>query len=393
MDDSRRAHVARWIVDRNPFYLLSAGCGLLGCWLLGDVSQPDLRDTAMKVAALVLYETAVVALAVWLAKKDATVRDAAILSMLTVTLTADAAFFSTETAMVGPTAAAGFAALGAAQALAIVGVLFKSIGVRVPPRGAWLLGLDIATVHLLPAVMRFRAQGFGHSEQVFWQAFVAIGALLAAHAWPDRWHAGADNRTSGRLPPPFVPQLASIAPAVFLTSIVAHTFASVWVFQADFFPVLLSPLLVGSSVLALRRGSIRAVGVLSIAAVLLAVLPSPQALVLVYGRSDWLAISPLRIVLVWAAAVLMGLWRIERSRGALPLSTGFLGLAVLGHTPHAMRIHFVALSVFSRRILSTLSPESREGWGVMLFAMAFLLLGVGAWTSRRRLHDVDGSNA
>ena len=37
----------RWIVDRNPFYLLSACCGLLGCWLLGDVSRPDLLDTAI----------------------------------------------------------------------------------------------------------------------------------------------------------------------------------------------------------------------------------------------------------------------------------------------------------------------------------------------------------
>src|SRR6185503_13921555 len=94
----------RWIVDRNPFYLLSACCGLLGCWLLGDVSRPELRDTALKIAALLGYETAVVALAVWLSKTEATVRDAAMLSVLAVTLSADAAFFSTETAMLQPAA-------------------------------------------------------------------------------------------------------------------------------------------------------------------------------------------------------------------------------------------------------------------------------------------------
>ena len=190
------------------------------------------------------------------------------------------------------------------------------------------------------------------------------------------------------MPPLFAPHLASIAPAVFLTSVVAHTGASTWVFNADFFPVFLSPLLVGVAVPALRRGSIRAVYVLSIAAVLLAVMPPPPALVLTYARSDWLAISPLRIVLVWAAAVVLGLWRIERSRGALLLSTGFVVLAALGHTPQTMRDHFVALSVYLRRILSAAIPASRQGWGAALMMMAFLLLGLGAWTSWRRLHEV-----
>src|SRR5205085_2526032 len=79
--------------------------------------------------------------------------DAAILSMVTVTLTADAAFFATETAMLNPATAAGFAALGAAQALAIVGALFRGIRIQLPPRGGWLLGFDIVTVHVLPVML------------------------------------------------------------------------------------------------------------------------------------------------------------------------------------------------------------------------------------------------
>jgi hypothetical protein len=83
----------RWIVDRNPFYMLSACCGLAACWLLGDVSRPDLADVAMKVAAVFVYEIAVAVLAVWLAKRVTTGRDAAILSVLALTLTADISFF------------------------------------------------------------------------------------------------------------------------------------------------------------------------------------------------------------------------------------------------------------------------------------------------------------
>src|SRR5688572_12702449 len=88
----------RWIVDRNPFYVLSACCGLAACWLLGDVSRPDLADVATKVAAVFAYEIAVAVLAVWLAKRVATTRDAAILSVLALTLTADISFFYTQAA-------------------------------------------------------------------------------------------------------------------------------------------------------------------------------------------------------------------------------------------------------------------------------------------------------
>ena len=45
----------------NAVVGIEAFCGLLGCWLLGDISRPDLLDTAMKVAALLADETAVVA--------------------------------------------------------------------------------------------------------------------------------------------------------------------------------------------------------------------------------------------------------------------------------------------------------------------------------------------
>ena len=48
----------RWIIDRNPFYMLSACCGLAGCWLLGDISRPDLADVAIKVSAVLAYEIA-----------------------------------------------------------------------------------------------------------------------------------------------------------------------------------------------------------------------------------------------------------------------------------------------------------------------------------------------
>jgi len=387
-----RAPSVRWIVDRNPFYLLSACCGLLGCWLLGDVSRPDLLDTAMKTAALLVYETAVVALAVWLSRKDAAVRDGAILSVLTVALAADAAFLSTETAMLKPAAAAGFAALGAAQALAIVGALFKGIPVRVSTRAGWLIGVDIVVVHLLPVMLRFGAEGYDYPELIFWPAFVAMGALLAAHAWPDRWHTGAAQKAS-RTTPSFSPRLASIAPAVFLASIAAQTFAGAWVFHADFHPVFLSPPLVGLAVVALRRGSSRGVYVLSVAAVLLAVIPPPPGFVLVFRQSDWLAISPLRIVLMWAAAVVWGLWRSERTPGALVLSLSFLLLGVLGDSPQVMRGHVMALGVIGRRLLAAAIPASRQGWGAMLLAMAFLLLGLGAWASWRRLHDADPSNA
>src|SRR5215510_4236957 len=143
-------HSLRWIADRNPFYLLSACCGLLGCWLLGSLSQQGLLDVALRITGVLAYELLVVCLGAWLAKKSSMRRDAAILSVLTLILLADFSFFYMQAAMLKMVPAVLFTLFGCAQALCVLGFVFRGFRVRLSRLGQWVLAVNLFVVHLLP---------------------------------------------------------------------------------------------------------------------------------------------------------------------------------------------------------------------------------------------------
>ena len=102
----------------------------------------------------------------------------------------------------------------------------------------------------------------------------------------------------------------------------------------------------------------------------------------------WLGLSPLRLMLVGAVAICWGLWRMRRGPGLFVLASSASLIAIAGHTPEAMRrLAHVAWGA-TRYVAYAAVPSSRAGWGTMLFALAFLLLGVGAWITWRHLPGV-----
>src|SRR5215831_4369708 len=170
-------HSLRWIGDRNPFYLLSACCGLLGCWLLGSISPQEVLDLALRITGVLAYELLVVCLGAWLAKNLSMRRDAAILSVLTLILLADFSFFYPQAAMLKMVPAVLFTLFGCAQALGVMGFLLKGFRVHLPRFGQWLLAVNILGVHLLQLVLRWAAEHSVNLPLAFLVAFAAAGAI------------------------------------------------------------------------------------------------------------------------------------------------------------------------------------------------------------------------
>ena len=61
-------------------------------------------------------------------------------------------------------------------------------------------------------------------------------------------------------------------------------------------------------------------------------------------------------------------------------------LAIFGHTPDAMQRNADVTWRSISNVVKAAVPNSRYGWGALLFAAAFLLLGLGAWATWHR-HD------
>jgi hypothetical protein len=382
--------------------MLSACCGLVGCWLLGDIARQDIIDVVVRIASLLAYQAIVVLLALWLARRQGTRRDAAILSVITLVLAADFAFFFTQSAMLALPAAGPFTAFGIAQSLCLVGILLRGLQARPTRQAEWLLALDWALIYALPLGVRLLIDHGAHEPLTLLAAFTVVGALMAAHAWPKRWRAELSETNAFAGPPGGLSRgIALAAPVVALTSAIGHVFAVKWVYDIGFIAVFPSPLCLGASAICLRLEQRRTEALRKAfdedvvspatpggAAAGLAILAAHFAWgnPLLVAVSDvepgsWLGVSPLRLTLLASALILWSLGRIWRVRMALILACAVAGLVTLGHTPETMALHFRDVVRGADGLALRSLPTSRTGWGALLFTMAFLLLGAGAWIS------------
>src|SRR5213080_3119360 len=88
---SQRRYLARLLIDYNPFYLLSAACMLFGVFALNDSldwSPIALKKLLTMIVTLNVYEAAVIALAIFLLKRNIR-RDALLLLIVEAFFLAD----------------------------------------------------------------------------------------------------------------------------------------------------------------------------------------------------------------------------------------------------------------------------------------------------------------
>ena len=122
-------------------------------------------------------------------------------------------------------------------------------------------------------------------------------------------------------------------------------------------------------------------------AVLLALGDTPPGSIWDGAGWSWMGFSPLRAVLIVASLVFMETWLLHRSRVAFVLGAVASFAALLGHTRVIIGQHLNDLSNGVVHVLSNLMPVSREGWGLFLFSLAFVLLAAGAWLSSWKTRD------
>src|SRR6476469_5495271 len=95
---SPNVSLAKLIVDYNPFYLLSAACMLFGIFALNDSldwSPIALKKLLTMIVTLNVYEAAVIALAVFLLRRNIR-RDALLLLIVEAFFLADVGFLNME---------------------------------------------------------------------------------------------------------------------------------------------------------------------------------------------------------------------------------------------------------------------------------------------------------
>src|SRR5438552_15522935 len=94
-----RRSLFRFIIDHNPFFLLSAVCMLGGCLALTNSlswSPIRLQRLLMLVVTLNIYEALLITLAIFLIAKRRLVRDCTILLMLEAFFLVDVTFLHAE---------------------------------------------------------------------------------------------------------------------------------------------------------------------------------------------------------------------------------------------------------------------------------------------------------
>ncbi|MCC6681091.1 MAG: hypothetical protein IT445_09335 [Phycisphaeraceae bacterium] len=372
-----------WIIDYNPFYLLSGAAMLLGCFLLNRAltqADPDRFDWLVKLLVVFnLYELVVIALGIWLARKLQIMRHALVLLVLEVLLLSDLTLLFHRSFTFNEFNGLWVCAPAWVLALAKLAVIFCGMNIRLLPRGWAILALDLAALLLLGGVWRalVKANLF-HADQLYlgwWLLALLIG--LRGIRWTEHETPRGDP---ARI-------LLTAARYVPLTSVTLHLWATHWVFKGtDLHAYDLAPMLIGLGGLLMikhkdpqwsieRRIALLGTGIAALA--LSAGGP-------VWFNAGYWSITPLRLMLLADAGLWTTAWWINGSH-LLLLPAGVLSflMSALGHN---LCVIFDRL----RTLGDKSTPDSAAGWGWSAVACAFVMLAAGAalsWLTHRSQMD------
>lgn len=393
----------RWVIDRNPLFLISGVCMLGGCFLVSGVIHgydpavvgdwPVLTMLIALLAVLNVYEIAVIWLGLALSRSQTLVRDTRHLLGLALLLIVDASFVYNETSIFKPEIGVLIAAMAALLALIKACWVLRALGIQ-PTRGAAVaVSTALVLMYAMPVAVRLMAHDGFLSQPFAMVVWCALGAVPALYALPLQWvrfkdSDSADHRQLQRL-------IAGGLIVLPLVSLIGHAAALLWIYENTFELSMLSPLLLGLAAVILRQqhrlggpaASAKAAAIVVGCAVVPSLLPAEDLIVESVSYS-WLAFSPLRGVLLLAPAVLFWGWWINgrRTVGAIVVALPLIA-AALGHTPSAMVRH-------ARWLLDLIVeylPKTQLQWGSAAITMAFICLGLGGLVSWKRLERSKGT--
>lgn len=379
-----------WIIDRNPMFLISGVLMLAGCLMVSqhihgidpiDENQGEIvRLLIGLLVVLNLYEFAVIGLGLVLSKTRTLVRDSRHLLGLALLLLVDAAFVYTETGTLAPNIGVTIATIATLLAWAKAWLIIRSLRIHVSAAAMLVTAISLAAMYALPIAVRSLAHDGFLTQTHAMAVWCGLGAVVALHALPKQWvrlgvATSADHRQLQRL-------VAAGLIALPIVSLIGHAAAALWVYENAFMPAMLSPILLGVALLILRhhqalggaKPSAHAAALFVASAVVASLIPGEE-LLYQSEQFSWVAMSPLRGVLVMAPLVLGWAWWMSGKTFAGFLNTLLPVIAAsLGHTVQAMLEHIQWIA----------ESTTLLGWGTIAIGLSLLSLVFGSAVSWRR---------
>ncbi len=377
--------VFRFIVDHNPFFMLSAVCMLVACRLLLAAIAPDpgqghVWKILMLVGTLNVYEFLLIGLAVFLVSRPACYRDVKILLILEALFLVDVTFLNSE--LYSAAWSVGLVVNSCLLVLAAVKLWMVRKVARLDD--GMTLGFVLLSVAVLLAVPGVLA---------YWEK-ARDGSVTATTLYGFWWLAGALPAIGAMLLPkrrevidgPWDVAVRRSFVALPGVSLVAHLCGASWVYDSGFYAANAAPVLLGLALAAprwLNRYEAHAARVaLPVAAVLLSMAPRPLGM-----DGAWMTeatFTPLRLAVL--ATILVYLWHAWEFRK--PWVAAAVGLAgtifALYHVPTKTWQEMARIITLVGDWCLSLLPRTVVHWGIVTLVTAFGLLGIGLIVSLRR---------
>ncbi|MEM6551689.1 MAG: hypothetical protein AAF750_06145 [Planctomycetota bacterium] len=396
----RFPRVPQWLMDRNPFFLLSGVMLLFGCFAVTrgiDTMDGKYWRLVGLIAAVNVYEGLAIGVGLWLSRSRALVRDARWLLGLAVLLAVDVTLLGNAVATDEPLWGGVVAAVLALLACVKVKLLLHGLGVYVRP-AAWApivfgIGLSYAMPVLLWGVKRATWSDWSVYLAYWWLA-IGIGLLAVP---PRRWFGygrawSPDYRALQHL----VARLIACVPigSAGLHLLIGHRVYDAW----EVLPIGLIPVGLATVVVWARRGQSspivkRWVAVGAALGVVCFAVPVMSTRHGVYSNWPYGYFwgLPSRLLIVTVAVMVLAVWLTPARRWWLLLFAGFW--ATLGFFPRTIG---EAIEWVMYDVIPWLERLGWAGWGVSAVVSAFGMLGLGvwvAWLGQRLRGDEDGGGS
>jgi hypothetical protein len=383
-----RGRLLRFVIDHNPFYLLSALCMLGGLLTLTNslsFSPIPQRHLLLLIGTLNCYELLLVTLAIWLIVNRKLIRDGAILLGIEALFLADTAMLNAELFTVDRRLGAVVNLLLLLLAAGKLALIFRALQIR--SRGAYgFILANLVLLFVLPGVFKQVAmQDNGKlTALAVYAAWWAVGLLPIGFAYVFRRPELAAVPSSDRRPKAHLPIVMRFVLFAFASTLI-HLRLSNWVYQVQWEWANLAPLFLGAAIcvgmldghvhtLALRM---RSQLVLPLVAIAFSLRFSPD-LIVAFGP---IGLSPLRFAFAGATAVyLHGLWLHRHAYFAIA-STICLASIGLGASPGMAAQNFIAVWNGLVAMVRRVYPQTTSDWGVLSVIASFVLLLLGAAVS------------
>ena len=388
----------RLVIDRNPFFLLSAICMMLGCTVLNVALYTpagDVRNLLILLGVVNVYEAVLIGLGVVLLRRhEAERRDAHTLMGLEAVFLADSTFVAGVISTID--ARWGLMLNGVLLALSLVKVVIVARALHLPRanRIILLVALQLLAVLLTPTLFKqiaMQRRGFLPEIAVYLAWWVAglLPVIAAALLWPGQ-------STNSARPAKAALVLAGIYLVVPFLSVLMHVYGAGWVYDYYLAAPEISPVLLGFAValsaLRAHRPGLRVVNWqvgLIVAAVLCAlygdVTPDKASVRTSISFSLLgLHITAVRMTLVAALLVILHMIWQHRRLYAIIAAAMCIVIGVLW--PNLPMIWTAMVNALRHvgGLLERLIPKTAMQWGVISVVASFVLLGIGAAHALRR---------